>query len=177
MEVKLQPWQITDLDNLVKYANNWNVAKNLTDQFPHPYTEEAGKAFIGFANSDDPVHIFVIDIEGQAVGGIGIHPQGDIYRKNVELGYWLAESYWGKGIVSTAIEQVVAFAFTTFDIDRVFARPFGTNLGSQWVLEKNRFVLEGKYEKTLYKNGEYFDELIYAIRRKDWQREGRGAKS
>lgn len=170
MEFKLRPWNISDLDSLVKYANNWNVAKNLTDKFPFPYSEKSGRAFIEFATKDDPIHIFAIDINGQAVGGIGIHPQDDIHRKNAELGYWLAEPFWGKGVISNAVKQSVDFAFDTFKIDRVFARPFGTNLASQKVLEKNGFILEGRFEKVLFKNNEYLDELIYAVRRENWKK-------
>ncbi len=170
MEFELRPWNISDLDSLVKYANNWNIAKNLTDKFPFPYSENSGRAFIEFATKDDPIHIFAIDINGQAVGGIGIHPQDDIHRKNAELGYWLAEPFWGKGVISNAVKQSVDFAFDTFHIDRVFARPFGTNLASQKVLEKNGFVLEGRFEKVLFKNNEYLDELIYAVRRENWNK-------
>lgn len=157
-----------DLPNLVKYANNWNVAKNLTDKFPHPYTEKDGKSFIELATMDPSVPIFAIEISGQAAGGIGIYLQTDIHKKNAELGYWLAEPFWGKGVVSKAIKQVVDFAFTTYDIDRVFARPFGTNIASQKVLEKNNFRLEGRFDKVLFKNGDYLDELIYAVRRENW---------
>lgn len=164
-EFKLRPWRPEDLASLVEYANNWNVAKNMTDKFPFPYTESNGKAFIAFATADDPIHIFAIEVDGQAVGGIGIHPQDDIHRRNAELGYWLAEPFWGQGIISAAIKQAVDFAFQTYAIDRVFARPFGTNSASQKVLEKNGFVLDGKFEKTLVKNGEILDELIYSIRR------------
>lgn len=168
MKYKLRPWRKTDLDSLVIHAGNWNVAKNMTDKFPHPYTQKDGKAFIEFATMDSPIHIFAIDINGQAAGGIGIHPQDDIHRKNAELGYWLAEPFWGQGIISDAITQVVDFAFATYDIDRVFAQPFGTNRASQRVLEKNNFILEGQFEKVLIKNGEYLDELIYAVRRENW---------
>jgi len=164
----LRPWKESDLDSLVKHANNRNVAKNMTDGFPHPYADANGKAFIEFANKDNPIHIFAIDVDGQAVGGIGIHPQEDIHKKNAELGYWLAEPFWGKGIMTDAIQQMVDFAFKTFDIDRVFARPFGTNLASQKVLEKSGFKLEGEFEKVLYKNGEYLDEVIYAVRRQEF---------
>ena len=166
---KIRPWAITDLDSLVQHANNWNVAKNLTNKFPFPYTEKDGRSFIAFANQDNPVHLFAIEVAGQAVGGIGIHPQDDIYEKNAELGYWLAEPFWGQGIVMRASKEMLNFAFGTYLIDRVFARPFGTNLASQRVLEKAGFVLEGKFEKTLYKNGEYVDELVYAVRRENWQ--------
>lgn len=167
---KIRPWEISDIDSLVKYANNWNVAKNMTDKFPHPYTENDGKAFIEFATKDFPIHLFAIDIDGKAIGGIGIHPQEDIHRNNAELGYWLAEPFWGQGIISDAIKQQVDFAFATYKINRVFAVPFGTNIASQKVLEKNNFILEGKFDKVLIKNGELLDELIYAIRRENWKK-------
>jgi [ribosomal protein S5]-alanine N-acetyltransferase len=170
MKIKIRHWEISDLENLVKYANNWNVAKNLTDAFPHPYTETDGKSFIANANQSSPNHIFAIDKEGQAIGGIGVHPQPDIHRKNAELGYWLAEPFWGQGIVSETVKQIVDYAFNTFEFDRIFARPFGTNLASQKVLEKNNFKLEARFEKTLFKNGEYLDELVYAIRRSNWNK-------
>ena len=168
-EFRLRPWNKNDLKNLVEYANNWNVAKNLTDKFPFPYSEINGMKFIDFATKDIPIHIFAIDIDEQAVGGIGIHPQEDIHRKNAELGYWLAEPFWGQGIISRAINQMIKFAFETYEIDRIFARPFGTNIPSQRALEKNDFILEGKFEKVLIKDGELLDELIYAIRRDNWK--------
>ncbi|MBC5991568.1 GNAT family N-acetyltransferase [Pontibacter cellulosilyticus] len=165
MEYKLRPWKIEDLDSLVKYANNNNVAKTMSDVFPHPYYEENGKAFIEFATKVSPANILAIEINGEAAGGIGIHPQGDIYRKNAELGYWLAEPYWNRGIISKAIAEMVTYAFANWDLTRIYARPFGSNKGSQKALEKAGFKLEAQLPKTFFKNGEYFDELIYAIRR------------
>jgi RimJ/RimL family protein N-acetyltransferase len=117
------------------------------------------------ANSGKPIHIFAIDVNGKAVGGIGIHPQNDIMCKNAELGYWLGEAYLGKGIVTKAIKQVIDFAFKTYDIKRIYARPFGNNTASQHVLEKSGFQLEARFEKTIFKNGEYLDELIYSYRK------------
>lgn len=165
MNFTLRPWNINDLDSLVKNANNPNIAKFMTDGFPHPYTKEKGISFIEMATKDNPIHIFAIDVDGKAVGGIGIHPQQDIMKKNAELGYWLGEEYWSNGIVSNAIKQMINFAFITYDINRVFARPFGTNMASQKVLEKCGFKLEARFEKVILKNGEYLDELIYAIRK------------
>lgn len=162
----LRPWKEEDLKNLVKFANNKKIAQFMTDQFPHPYSEEKGKAFIAYASKGTPIHIFAIDINGEASGGIGIHPQTDIHCKNAELGYWLAESHWGNGIVTAAVNQMVDYGFKTFDITRIFARPFGTNVASQKVLEKAGFKLEARFEKNLFKNGEYLDELVYAIRKK-----------
>lgn len=166
LNVTLRPWTMSDLGSLVSFANNKKIANNMTDQFPHPYTIEKGKAFIEFATSSSPLHIFAIDVNNHAAGGIGLHPQSDIYCKNAELGYWLAEHYWGKGIVSMAIEKMVNYGFDTFNITRIFARPFGSNLASQRVLEKAGFTLEARFNNTLFKNGEYVDELVYAIRRR-----------
>jgi RimJ/RimL family protein N-acetyltransferase len=165
MDFKLRPWSTNDISSLAKYADNYNISKFLRDAFPYPYDEEDAKAFIEFATSETPVNHFAIDIKGMAVGGIGIHPLADIYRKNAELGYWLAEPFWGKGIITKAIGEMVNYAFDTYDINRIFALPFGTNLASQRVLEKAGFKLEGKFEKTIFKNGEWIDELIYAVRR------------
>lgn len=168
MDILIRPWKISDKPNLVKYANNWKVARNLIDRFPHPYHEEDAESYIEFANVDEPVHLFAIDMDGEAIGAIGITLQTDIYRKNVELGYWLAEPFWRQGIVSRAVIQVVKFAFENYDITRIYARVFGSNLASQRVLEKSHFTLEAKFDQTLFKNGEYQDELIYGLRREDW---------
>ena len=166
MHFSLRPFTINDLDSLVKYANNPNIANNLTDKFPYPYTKENGKMFIEFATKNTPTNIFAIDINGEICGGIGIHPQEDVHRKNAELGYWLAEPFWGNGIITKAIIQIVEYGFINFDITRIFARPYGTNVASQRVLEKAGFTFEGRFEKTLFKNGEFKDELIYAVRKK-----------
>jgi [ribosomal protein S5]-alanine N-acetyltransferase len=170
IEFEIRPWLKSDLHSLVKYANNFNIAKNLTDKFPHPYTETDGESFIEMASMDYPIHIFTIEVNSEAVGGIGVYLLSDIHRKNAELGYWLAEPYWGKGIISKAIKQIIDFTFLTYDIDRVFAKPFGTNIASQKVLEKNNFILEGHFENVIFKNGEYLDELVYAFRRENWLR-------
>lgn len=164
MKFTLRPWNINDLDNLVRYANNYKIAKNMSDGFPYPYTIEAGKAFIENMASNPNNLVFAININGEAVGAIGVHPQTDIHRKNAEMGYWLAEPFWGKGITSGAIKEIVEIAFKNFDINRIFARPFGSNLASQKVLEKAGFKLEARFEKTLIKSGELEDELVYAIR-------------
>lgn len=165
MEFQLRPFALSDLDTLVRYANNFNIAKNLTDLFPHPYLEEHGRAFIEKTLAADPVTIFAIATADHIIGAIGLHPQFDIHRKNAELGYWLAEPFWGKGIMPRAIAQMVDFGFKNLDINRIFARPFGSNLASQRVLEKAGFRLEARFEKTLFKNGKYEDDLIYAVRR------------
>jgi RimJ/RimL family protein N-acetyltransferase len=161
MNFKLRKWDKADLDCLVKYANNQNVAKWLTNAFPHPYTREDGEAYLSMIAHDNPTTVFAIEVNGEAVGSIGIFPQSDIHEKNAEMGYWLAEEYFGQGIMTKAIQEIVEYGFQTFDIIHIFARPFSTNLNSQRVLEKAGFTLEARLKKALFKNGEFMDELIY----------------
>jgi ribosomal-protein-alanine N-acetyltransferase len=165
MDFILRPWQAEDLDSLVRFANNYEIAKFMNDHFPHPYTPEAGKAFIELATREVPHNILAIEVGGQAAGGIGIHPGWGIERKNAEMGYWLGQPFWGKGIISEAVKQMVEYAFKNWDINRIFARPFSTNAASQRVLQKAGFTLEARFEQTFFKNGEYFDEMVYAVRR------------
>jgi RimJ/RimL family protein N-acetyltransferase len=173
--VKIRPWRAderrdpegfaSDLGELVRGANNPDVARWMTDGFPHPYTEADGRAFLASVAADDPVRVFVIEVDGRAAGSIGIFPQGDVHRRNAEMGYWLAEEYWGRGIVPEAIGQIVEYGFATFDIDRIFARPFGSNIRSHRALEKAGFTLEARFCGTIVKDERRDDELWFATRR------------
>lgn len=165
MDLILREWTTKDLGSLVKHANNFKIAKNMTNAFPYPYTEKFGRRYIGKAITAKPTQIFAIDIDHEAVGSIGVYPQTDIHCRNAEMGYWLAEQYWGQGIITAAIRQMAGYSFKNLEIDRIFARPFGTNIASQRALEKAGFIFEGKFEKTIFKNGEYLDELFYAVRK------------
>lgn len=165
MNIALRPWLMDDLDTLVRYADNFKIAENLTDTFPHPYFEENGRAYIAMTEQHRPTQIFAITLDIELVGSIGIFPQHDIFKKNAEMGYWLAEPFWGKGIMPVAVRLMVEYGFKTWDLNRIFARPFGRNIGSQRVLEKAGFTLEARFEKTIFKNGVFEDELVYALRK------------
>jgi RimJ/RimL family protein N-acetyltransferase len=167
MNFTLRPFRNSDLTSLVKYANNYNIAKYLTNQFPHPYTDEDGRKFISSIANNDPVTVFAIEVSGEAVGAIGIFPQSDIHEKNAETGYWLAEPFWGNGIITRAIVEMVKYGFKTFDISRIFSRPFSSNLASQRVLEKAGFLCEARLKNAVYKNGKYMDELIFVINKEN----------
>ncbi|HRH36848.1 MAG TPA: GNAT family N-acetyltransferase [Flavobacteriales bacterium] len=162
---KLRPFTLEDLPALVKHANDPSVASNLTDSFPYPYTEESGRFFLAEAMKHVPLRR-CIDINGEACGAIGLHPKVDLWRRNMELGYWLAKEHRGKGIMTEAIKQMLVIGFDTFpDVDRIYATPFGSNVASQKALEKAGFKLEAKLIGTLVKLGRKEDELIYAVRR------------
>jgi RimJ/RimL family protein N-acetyltransferase len=165
MEIVLRPWKTSDIDDLARHANNYNIARNLMDRFPHPYTKTDALGFIQMANEHTPPMMLAITHNDEPIGGIGIHPLQDIYRRNAEMGYWLAEHMWGKGIITIAIGRMVDYAFTHFNINRIFAKPFPYNTGSIRALEKNGFVLEARFYKTVLKEDQEFDELVYAIRK------------
>jgi len=161
----LRPFRPDDLVALVKHANDPTVAANLTDAFPHPFTEDAGRAFLESAVSGHPLRR-CIDINGECCGAIGLHPKSDLWRRNMELGYWLAQQHRGKGIMTVAIRQMVTLGFAVYpDVMRIYATPFGGNAASQRALEKAGFTLEAKFIGTLIKNGNVEDEWIYALRR------------
>jgi [ribosomal protein S5]-alanine N-acetyltransferase len=165
MQSCLRKWQATDISSLVKHANDFEVSRFLTDKFPNPYTHEDGLKFLEIA-TNPANHIFAIDIGGEAVGGMGIHLQTDVMRKNAEVGFWLGREHWGKGIASKHLPELIDYAFSKTDIARLYARTYGNNTGSQKVLEKTGFVLEAHLKDTIYKNEVFLDELIYAVRRR-----------
>jgi len=165
MQFELRPFELNDLASLVKHANNYNIAKNLSNKFAFPYTTDHGIAFINLALSATPKEIFAITINGEAVGSIGVHPKTDIHCKNAEIGYWIAEEFWGQGIVPEAVKLMVNYGFKTFDITRIYASTYDINIKSQRVLEKAGFTLEAEFKETLYKNGTVYDEMVYAIRK------------
>lgn len=165
MEFKLRSFESKDADALVKYANNYNIAKNLTNKFPFPYTNADAENFIALAKSHNPLQIKAIEINNEVAGSIGIHPLADIYSKNAELGYWLAEPYWGRRIIPLAIKEMLQYGFETFDIQRIFARTTHTNIASQIVLKKTGFIFEAELKGTIFKFDEYYDELIFGFRK------------
>lgn len=161
----LRPFRHNDLLALVRHANDPTVAAFLTDLFPHPYTEEDGRKFLEEAMKPVPLRR-CIEVDDECIGAIGLHPKQDLWRYNMELGYWLARAYRGKGIITSAIRQMVRIGFATFpDVTRIYASPFGSNIASQQALEKAGFTLEAKLIGTLVKNGKVVDEWIYGIRR------------
>jgi [ribosomal protein S5]-alanine N-acetyltransferase len=164
MEYSLRSWHVTDAQSLLENANNFKIAQYLTNKFPYPYTIDAAYNFIAFATKDTPIHIFAIEVNGKAIGGIGLHPQDDIMCKNMELGYWIGEPFWGNGIITKAIAEIVKWGFSNYDINRIFATCFSTNIASQKVLLKNGFVLEATIPQSIFKNNAMYDALIFGYR-------------
>lgn len=159
---RIRPWRRGDEESLVRHANNYRVWRNLRDRFPHPYTLDDAREWIELALAESPVANFAIEVEGEAVGGIGLAFKEDIHRASAEIGYWLGEEYWGRGIMTEAARTIADWALATFEIHRVFAGVIDWNPASARVLEKAGFQFEGRMRMAVVKEGRVLDELIYA---------------
>ncbi len=167
MELKLgtcdvRSWRETDAHSVAVHANNPRVAIHLRDRFPHPYTPAHAHAFIAAALASEPETNFAIAVGNEAVGGIGFRLHDDIERISAEIGYWLGEAFWGRGIMSEALAAVTAYAIREHGLTRVYAIPFDGNGASCRVLEKVGFVCEGRMRRSAIKAGRVIDQLLYA---------------
>ncbi len=165
MEFLLRPWQTGDAASLQKYAASPRVAANLRNVFPHPYTAEDAAWFLADCAhaSEENDRRRAIVVEGEAVGGIGLTRLSDVACKTMEIGYWLGEPFWGRGIMTAAVRQFCAQAFALGDVERIQAAIFARNIASRRVLEKAGFTLEGVLRHSVYKNGELMDSCMYAL--------------
>lgn len=167
MSFSLEKWDERFVDDVAHYANNEKIACWLRDAFPYPYMHADAEGYVLACAADDEVAQLcrAVVINGHAVGGVGVFVERDVYRKSAELGYWLAEEYWGQGVMTAAVRLLCAEAFDKFDIVRIHAEPFAGNAGSRRVLEKAGFALEGVKRQSVWKNGELQDSCIYALLR------------
>ena len=165
----LRPWSARDEDALVRYANNRNIARTLRDAFPHPYTRDDARQWLEARAADDgPTLDFAIELDGEAVGSVGLKTRSDILRRSLEVGYWLAEPLWGRGLVPEAVSAVVDYAFATFhEIEVVQAHHIASNPSSGRVLEKCGFRLDGRLRRAAIKEGVVEDLLVYSRTRDD----------
>ncbi|HXU39426.1 MAG TPA: GNAT family N-acetyltransferase [Blastocatellia bacterium] len=159
----LRAWQPGDEPALVRHANSRTIWRNLRDAFPHPYTLADAKRWIEVANPTASITNFAIVVDGAAVGAIGLVLREDVFRRSAEIGYWLGEEFWGRGIVTEAVRAVTDYAFETFDLCRVYAGVFEWNPASMRVLEKAGYEFECRMKKSVTKDGQTIDELIYAV--------------
>ena len=167
MEICLRTWRLADAADLAAGLNNKNVLNNLRDGLPFPYTEQAVREYITamLAADKDNTFAYAITADDRAVGSIGAFRQGNIHRQTAELGYYLAEEYWGRGIMTQAIRQLCGHLFATTDLVRIYATPFSHNIGSRRALEKAGFTREGTMKYSAVKNGKLLDMTLYSLTR------------
>ena len=166
---ELREWQLSDAKSLAENANNIKVWNNLRDAFPQPYSEKDGQEYIEMTVSQPkPATLFAIVVEGKAVGSIGFFIKTDVERISAEMGYFIGEKYWNRGIMTDAVKQMLAYAFTNFpQLRKIFATPFDFNIASQKVLEKAGFEREAILKRAAVKNGKIIDLHYYSIFKQD----------
>jgi len=167
IEFELRRWQKDDAESLARSADNIKIWNNLRDSLPHPYTIENARQFIHTVlNKSAPITDFAIIVDKNAVGSIGFVVQEDVQRISAEIGYWISEQYWGKGIMARAVKQTVDYIFANFDVVKVYATPFDFNVASQKVLQKAGFEREAILKSAAVKNGKIVDLHYYSIIKK-----------
>ena len=164
MNCKIRKWELSDARDLATALSNKKIQDNLRDGLPYPYTEQDGKEFISamLAANENDTFAFAITVNGKVIGSIGAFRQTNIHNKTAELGYYIAEEYWGKGIMTEAVKQLCDYVFSHTDIIRIYAEPFSYNIGSCRVLEKAGFQYEGTLRSNALKNGNVLDMKMYS---------------
>ena len=160
--IKLRPYTMQDAPALAIIANNPQIADNMRNLFPHPYFLKDAEIFIQKNLNNEIKGVYAIIYKGKLVGSIGLHPQTDVYIKTAELGYYLNQKYWNKGIITKSIEIIIKYGFESLHLTRIFAGVFENNKASMKVLEKNGFILECIKRKAIFKNNQILDEYNYA---------------
>ncbi|MBC7449222.1 MAG: GNAT family N-acetyltransferase [Hymenobacteraceae bacterium] len=167
---RLRAWTLAEAPTLAALANERAIWRNMRDQFAHPYHVANAAFFIGeMANKPNGDLILAIETAaGSVAGSVGIHFKADVNRRSAEVGYWLGKAFWGRGLATEAISALTHYAFTTYDLARLYALVFAWNPASGRVLEKAGFTLEARLRDAVTKDGETTDGLLYAHLRRDW---------
>lgn len=170
MKCRIRKWELSDAKDLATALSNKKVQDNLRDGLPYPYTEQDGKEFISAMLSADEneTFAFAIMVDDKVVGSIGIFRQGNIHSQTAELGYYIAEEYWDKGIMTEAVKQICEYVFGDSDIIRIYAEPFAYNIASCRVLEKVGFQYEGTLRSNAVKNGKVIDMKMYSLIKEEY---------
>lgn len=158
----LRPLGDRDVESLVRHANDRAVWRNLRDAFPHPYRAEDARKFLAMLAEPSNARVFGIEVDGAIVGACGVHPQTDVYARSAEIGYWLGTAFHGRGLMTKVVRAVSDFAFTHDWLERLYASVFEWNPASMRVLEKCGFQREGVLRKSVFKDGQLLDAVLYA---------------
>lgn len=159
----LRQWEKSDIHSLAEYLDNRKIWDNCRDSLPHPYTVKDAEMFVQFTSSKEGKYNYCIEVNNEAAGNISFTKGTDVERYNAELGYWLAEPHWNKGIMTRALEDAIKAAFHHTDIIRIYAVVYENNPASMRVLEKTGFRKCGIHRKACFKNGEFIDCHYYEL--------------
>ena len=161
-KISLRSLNIADKMILASLANNKNIFDNVRDYFPFPYKESDAEEFIQSVQRENPQTTFAIEYESQFCGVCGLMLQADIYRKTAEIGYWIGEPFWNKGIATTAVKLLTQYGFNHLNLVRIHTGVFEYNLASMKVLEKNGYEKDGIFKNSILKNGSIWNEHRYS---------------
>lgn len=161
--ILLRRWAPPDAAALARFANNRNIWLNVKDRFPYPYTGADAAGWIAHCQAETGKLIqFAIDLDGVAIGGIGIEALDDVHRLTADIGYWIGEPYWGEGIATVALIEMTRYTFAEFLFERIQALVYEWNPASRRVLEKAGYVLEARLARCIIKDGRIGDGFLYA---------------
>ncbi len=162
LKIILRSLKDDDQEALALLANNKKVWDNVRDMLPYSYTMDDAIFFINLTNQENPQVTFAIEYDGAFCGMIGLIPQKDVYRNTAEIGYWLGEPFWNKGITTTAVKLITDYGFNELNFIRIHSGIFEYNIASMKVLEKNGYKKDGVFKKNIFKNGKIWDEHRYS---------------
>ncbi len=159
----LRALRYSDKEVMAALANNKRIWNNLRDEFPYPYTENDALKFIDAIKMKEIQVDFAIEYEHKFTGVISLTLQKDILRHSAEIGYWIGEPFWCKGIGTATVALIVEYGFKSLGLQRIFASVFEGNIASQRVLEKCGFQLEGTFRKGVFKNNRFLNDHRYGL--------------
>lgn len=160
--IKLRPLLISDAERMVELANKEKISRNLRDGFPNPYTLADAENFLAKFTNQDPVTFFGIEYNGQYVGNISLVAGQDVYRKSAEIGYFIGEPFWNKGIVTAAVNFITEYGFKQLGIVRIHTGVFEYNTASMRFLEKCGYTKDAVFRKSIIKQNKIWDEIRYS---------------
>ena len=169
MKCKIRKWELSDAGNLAAALSNKKIQDNLRDGLPYPYTEQDGKDYISamLSANENETFSFAVTADNKVIGSIGVFRQENIHKRTAELGYYIAQEYCGKGIMTEAVKQICEYVFDSSDIIRIYAEPFAHNSASCRVLEKAGFQYEGTLRSNAVKNGKVIDMIMYSLLKRE----------
>ena len=158
----LRPFREGDEASLVRHGNDRAVWINMTNFFPHPYTPEAAASWVVRANSEpENGRDLAIDVDGEAIGALGFRRQADLGTRTAEIGYWLGQAFWGRGIATAAMKLATPVAFAQYNFVRLQAGVLSWNPASARVLSKAGYEHEATLRRAIYKDSQVCDRLVY----------------
>jgi RimJ/RimL family protein N-acetyltransferase len=165
--ISLRSWREEDLEALVAEANSRAVWRNMIHTFPHPYTVADAESWIARCLEQEPRHDLVVARDDRLIGVCGMTIGTGVGAYTGDVGYWLGEAHWGRGIMTAAFARFLDYVWDTFDVERLQSEVFAWNPASARVLEKNGFVREGIRRRAIHKDGEFVDEIFYSLLRSE----------